>query len=590
MLIYIGFDQNNNAIFVSKQILNKLDYGVYFDIYHKERLDFSIENQTNLIDHDLSGFEIKTHYNAHLFLKFDTNIATLAPVIFNFFRSVRMNTMLNSDLLRQHFTASIASLELIHSTFDICIVVIATVCLNLNLNSKICFNLPGGAGKTHAIDWLGGLFKNKILITTPTAKAAVHYKLNSVKTNHSTFKLNHKNMSSSWTFYPEPVFIFDEASMISLDVVNSLKFVCKNKQIFLIGDFAQLGPVMAKSIKELPDLKIVNACEDIFLPRFKCNTFVRLLTLIRKRVLCENFLPDRNEASALLGMFKPESNQEVVKKFLSESEYDFIINSAKIKNLIYSTNSLLNHFKTNTFKEIDMNIGTLLPIISSTNKTVQFMNNEINKQLIGFNQANRLPACFFIKRSSSENKEFMDKLTRHMFNTKLVHIGNCDNTIMEGSRVLCKQNESASLVYNGLAGIVVCIVTNNFKIVKNIVITKKRKNQQINKNICVYEGDFSLKVFIYDLELKRIVELKSKSEVIVDIHALKTFYIQPNYCVTLHQLQGFTIDTGKIYSFDDVLARNILTNFYVLVSRGKSFDDVVLSEKIIQRLRSKLIG
>ena len=590
MLIYIGFDKNNKVEFVSKKILNKLDYGVYFEIYHKENIDLEkLDNDTNLIDYDLSRYEIKSHHNAHFFLKLNNNLSKLTMIVFNFFNSVYGNPIENENLLRSHFTECLSTFELIHSTFDICIIVIATICLNLNLKSKICFNLPGGAGKTHAIDWLGSLFKNKILITTPTAKAAIHYKFNTVRTNHSTFKLNHQNMCSSWTFYKESVFIFDEASMISTDVINSLKYVSRNKQIFLIGDFAQLGPVLAKGIKDLPDLRIINASEDIFLPRFKCIKFVRLLTLIRKRILCEKFLPDINEIKALTALFKTETNQDVFNKFLIESEYDFIINMAKIKNLI-PNNSLCNHFKTNSFKELDMKIAPHLPIISSTNKSVKLTHDEINKQLGAFKQANRLPACFFIQRDSSENREFMDKLTRHMFNSKLLHIGNCTNTVMEGSRVLCKQNESASFVYNGLSGVVVSVVNNNFKVVRNIVISKKRKNQQINKNICVYEGDFKLKVFIYDTTLKRIIEIKSKTELILDKHALKTFYIQSNYCVTLHQLQGFTVDAGKIYSFDDVLTRNILISFYVLVSRGKCFEDVVLSEKIIQRLIDKLFA
>ena len=97
-------------------------------------------------------------------------------------------------------------------------------------------------------------------------------------------------------------------------------------------------------------------------------------------------------------------------------------------------------------------------------------------------------------------------------------------------------------------------------------------------------------MFIYDTTFKKIYEMKTNSEIIVDNHSLKTFYIQPNYCVTLHQLQGHTIDSGRIYSLDDVLSRNILSSFYVLVSRGKCFNDVVLSDKIIDRLMCKLFG
>ena len=592
MLIYIGFDSNNKVVFVFKEILSKLDFGVYLEITSEHDNLNAInlkQKETSLIECDFTGFEIKNHYNAHLFLKLSNNINKLTCIIYSFFSSVYENKNEYYSLLRNHFTECLSSLKIIKSTFDICIIIIASVILNLPLESKICFNMPGGAGKTFAIDWLGCLFRNKILIMTPTAKAAIHYKLNNVKTIHSTFKLNHQNMSLSSTFYPEPVFIFDEASMISQEVLNSLKIVAKSKLIFLIGDFAQLGPVLAKSIKYLPDLKIINASEDIFLPRFKCTDYVRLLTLIRKRILCENFTPEKTEIEMLIEKFKKETNQQVVRNFLIESEYDYILNTAKIRNLM-PNKTLCSHFKSKNFLDIDLNIDTLLPIVSSNNKSVDLMNSELNKQMSDFKNASLLPACFFIKRNNSENKEFMDKLTRHFFNNKLLHIGNCSNEIREGSRILCKQNDSSSLVYNGLSGILVGIERGNFKIVKSIIISKMRNKQQINKKICVYDGDFNLKLFIYDLNLKRIVKMSYKSELILDSFALKTFYIQPNYCVTLHQLQGFTVDSGKIYSYDDVLARNILTNFYVLISRGKNFQDVILSEKIIDRLLDKLFG
>jgi len=589
MFIYIGFSTDDKVIFVLKKFLNKLDFGVYLELNNKEKFDL-YENETNLIDYDFKDFEIINHYNAHLFLNFEKNINKLTLVIYNFFQSVHVNIIKHDELMRKHFTECFNSLELIHSTFEICILIIASICLDITPSSKFCFNLPGGAGKTHAIDWLGNLFKNKILITTPTAKASIHYKLNNVKTNHSTFKLNHHNMNLSWVFYQEPVFIFDEASMISQEVINSLKLVAKQKKIFLIGDFAQLGPVLAKSIIDLQDLRIINAAEDLYLPRFKCNDLVRFLTLIRKRILDPTFLIDRGEILTLISKFPKENNQNVYDKFLANSEFDFITNTAKIKKFL-SCKTICNHFKTETVKEIDLNVDSFFPMITSKNKSVKLMNDDINKQLSGYSSICCLPASFYIRKKSYENREFMHKLTRHLFNPKLLHIGNNLNTIIVGSRVLCRNNETKSHIYNGLSGIVVGVFQNHLKVVKNIIISKKRKkNVQINKKICVYEGDLELLLFIYYTTFKKIYEMKTNSEIIVDNHSFKTFYIQPNYCVTLHQLQGHTIDSGRIYSLDDVLSRNILSSFYVLVSRGKCFNDVVLSDKIIDRLMCKLFG
>jgi len=66
------------------------------------------------------------------------------------------------------------------------------------------------------------------------------------------------------------------------------------------------------------------------------------------------------------------------------------------------------------------------------------------------------------------------------------------------------------------------------------------------------------------------------------------FYLRPYYCITLYQMQGSTVNTGRLSALDDVLDTNILKNFYVLISRCKNFKNIILSDNIMQRVLKKL--
>lgn len=564
MYVYIGFSSSkeNVTLFEARSKLDFYEKGVYFKIEHRSS-SAALHDFEDVENFDFSNFYFVDHYNGSLFSGlFSLDLDQFLKKVFNFFKIINENNNDFDDFifLRDYLQNKILSTTFISSVFEACLIILTHVRFNLKFDKSICFNLPAGAGKTFYINWLLKILNSKILVTTPTAKATIHFNEKRVRTTHSTFRLNPNELSTSKQIFEEEVVIFDEASMLSCKVFNRLENSLINKKVYFIGDFAQLNPVLAKSI--LTNLKIqqINSSETFFLPRFNDSSFVTLLNILRKKILNPNSSINIDKLTKLMSKFKTKTSFEIQTKFFTDSISEFKFNT----NLIKKNNFI-------KFRNIQ-------PIISSSNSSSSLINNRILKSV----KNESLPSCIFVSSHKWKSKDFRDSVRNRLFSDELKLIG--DSKIIIGSKIVSKKNLGNSF-FNGLTGIILDIEKNETILTSVAKIEKKFKNCNIQKNICVYDGDFNIELKVKIFENDNIILLSSiKLE-----EGFRIFYIRPFYCVTLHQIQGMTVKHGQICALENILRNNILKNFYVLISRCSNYKHILLTNKIIEIVTNKCL-
>jgi hypothetical protein len=595
MIIYIGFNKLNCLLFETRSFINKLEYGVYFKL---EKLidcdDFSFFELKNFdfSDHNI----VDSCSNGKLFINLLTNyvendLNSFFELILYFFEKIVRKNEIDTNvksfqILKSYFRDSFGSIKTVSSVFQMALIIIAEVRLELVFPKYKCFNLPAGAGKTYCLDWLCDILnKNSteqiILVSTPTAKASNYFKLSKVKTIHSTFSIDPiTSKIKDEKIFDQKAFIFDEMSMISVRVFESLERLIPNKNIYFVGDFAQLKPVIGKSIQHLTEkFNFIEANDNFFLPRFEDPNLERLVKIVRSKILNPLLLIDENELKFLLSNIKTFDNKKQIDKHVNLSRREFKKNSSFItKNIdsIYEST-----------QKLDFPFNNILPIICSNNQTCTEIHSNVMKRL-SIDKNNILNACLFISKTNWNDSKRNKIFIKQIFKNKI--IGDSKYKICIGSRVICKKNDKESNVYNGLVGIVVGIQNNVYNDIENEIIEindSSGDSKLSSKKICIYSKSVKTNVLLYDLDLKTIIKLKLFND---HEYYYKSLNIHPFDCTTIYQLQGLTVvNNALIRTHDNILSNSIQNRFYVLISRAKKNKELNLSKFILDRFFNCII-
>jgi hypothetical protein len=591
MIIYIGFDKSNCLLFETRSFINKLEYGVYFKLekfidcedfsfFELKNFDFSDHNIVDSCSNGKLFINLLNHY-------VNSDLNSFFHLILYFFEIIVLKTQKDTNdksfqILKTYFRDSLSSIKTVSSVFQMALIIIAEVRLGLVFSKYKCFNLPAGAGKTFCLDWLCDILnKNSteqiILVSTPTAKASNYYKLSKVKTIHSTFSIDPiTNKIKAEKKFEQKAFIFDEMSMISDRVLNSLERIIPEKKIYFVGDFAQLKPVIGKSIQHLTEkFNYIEASDNFFLPRFEDLNLERLVKIVRSKILNPSFYIDENELKFLLSNIKTCDNKEQIDKHVRLSRREFKKNSSFITKNI-DTDSI-----NESTQKLDFPFNNILPLICSNNQTCTEIHSQVMDRL-SIEKNNILNSCLFISKTNWNDSKRNKIFIKQIFKNKI--IGDSKYKICIGSRVICKKNDKKSNVYNGLVGIVVGIQNNVFNDIENEIIEINDSNGDSNlssKKICIYNKSVKTNVLLYDLDLKSIVKLKLFND---HEYYYKSFNIHPFDCTTIYQLQGLTVvNNALIRTHDNILNNSIQNKFYVLISRAKKNKELNLSKFILDR-------
>ena len=146
MILFIGFDSkfdSKKIVFETRQKINQFDFGVFFSI---ENTEFSskiiIEPKTDVSNFNFDKFSLVSKFNGSLFNSFSNDINTLTRHVYFFFNMI--NALDKTDRkykrLLDYFTVTLAKVELLSSSFEICIFILAHYWMNIKLEKSVCFN------------------------------------------------------------------------------------------------------------------------------------------------------------------------------------------------------------------------------------------------------------------------------------------------------------------------------------------------------------------------------------------------------------------------------------------------------------------
>lgn len=196
-------------------------------------------------------------------------------------------------------------------------------------------------------------------------------------------------------------------------------------------------------------------------------------------------------------------------------------------------------------------------------------------------------------------------------------ISSANNVIKVGSYVMCRRNDSGSGDYNGMQGIVV-----GYKVdcrfedytCETVNISRPNNDKQVFSVVKVDcpdsrfkfdSADFAVRLFVYDTT-EQCIRISSARQVMLcknceadtcmqhtgaaakSAAAAKVVFWHTMYSVTLHNIQGVTLNSGEIFCITkEVMASKRLTSMYILLSRAAHSKDIVMDrEFVFQSIRA----
>ena len=229
----------------------------------------------------------------------------------------------------------------------------------------------------------------------------------------------------------------------------------------------------------------------------------------------------------------------------------------------------------------------ILPVITSKNET----GREIQHRLkFDFEQGELLECCIFINKDQMANFDPKNKNLKIFLAQLPANLGDSNNKICVGCFILFKKNFKNFNVYNGKSGFLTHIFWQDDFVSHEIF--SMEINNNVEKKICGYSGKLPLLRFVsndvmFNFEAhKETIKMKENNLLCLDI-----YYIQPFYSKTLYGLQGSTI--SKIDTFnstEDIIDRDHIRCFYVLVSRSVSPKCIKLCPKTIEKFQKSYIA
>ena len=490
------------------------------------------------------------------------------------------------------------------------------------------FDMPPGFGKTHVLNMFSKILTNSnnpCVICTPTAQSCSLYTNVVACTLHSKFRIPFNKYETKDTFnikycaainniarlIVNDVYIFDEFSMISAEILTSLikAVALKNKFCIIIGDSCQLKPVCGKLINlDTPcefNKHILRFCaaETPQLVRFARDVnFSKFILHVRKLIQARSLVDIRNphtfrrtptletlrfwiDQFCTLTVHDSEiSADQIVKSFINTYNQNIVhIKLGRLNQLKSPTTviSYKNSYTQQIFKHIQLELGDDF-----------FMQNRVESQSVL--NLTTIPCFYTHSGSVVKNYDFVKKFIKsNNFYSQL----NPPFTV--GSFIKCKKNDKKQGCYNGKTGILISLKFNQQPCGVSCESIADAADRYIFGKCCTDNIPILLMEY-YDLDPKAVKSYKSVVESYCSSCGSKDcshdsarvefscFHWYPLYISTLHSLQGSTIYEPIYLITDQVLKLNVVQSIYIILSRCNTAKQINIDKNFITRALHKI--